>query len=136
MRFTSMGWGTRTNDGGIRGIEGCVRAVTGGYRKREEKWVKSEMDVKSAYFTDNTIDSPARQIINWNIIPHQRENIHASGTTIYVKSEYRTLVPCLQGLQDDMFDEHYDIRFANNKEELVEKFPKFEKGAKIFWDGE
>ena len=136
MRFTSMGWGTRTNDGGIRGIEGCIRGVTGGYRKKDDNWVKSEMDVKSAYFTDNTMDSPARQIINWNVIPHQKENIHASGSTIYVKSEYRTLVPCLQGLQDDMYDEHYDIRFADNKQELEEMLQKFEKGAKIYWDGE
>ena len=136
MRFTSMGWGTRTNDGGIRGIEGCIRAVKAEYRKKGEKLVNSQMDVRSAYFTDNTMDSPARQIINWNVFPHQKENIHASGSTIYVKSEYRTLVPCLQGLQDDIYNEHYDIRFADNKQELEEMLQKFEKGAKIYWDGE
>ena len=136
MRFTSMGWGTRTNDGGIRGIEGCIRGVTGGYRKREENWVKSEMNVKSAYFTDNTMDSPARQIINWNVIPEQKKNIHASGSKIYVNSEYRTLVPCLQGLQDDLLAEPYDIRFGNNKEELEKMLEKFEIGAEIHWDGE
>ena len=82
------------------------------------------------------MDSPARQIINWNVIPEQKKNIHASGSKIYVNSEYRTLVPCLQGLQDDLLAEPYDIRFGNNKEELEKMLEKFEIGAEIHWDGE
>ncbi len=130
MRFTSMGWGTRTFDGGIRGIEGCVRAVT-----CARAGVKG-MAIKDTYFSNNTIDCPARQIINWNIDPEQREGIHASGTRIYVKSEYRTLAPCLQGLQTDPKTDAYDGRFACNKQELIEMFPKFETGSQIYWDEE
>ncbi len=126
MRFTSMGWGTRTNDGGIRGIEGCLRAVTahkGG-----------EMDIKDAYFINNKMDCPARQTINWNMTAEQKKHVHASGTVLYIKSEYRTLSQCLQGLQDDWEVEKYDQRFAANKEELIKMFPKFEIGAEIHWD--
>lgn len=127
MRFTSMGWGSRTNDGGYRGIEGCVRAVTGGSER--------ELDVRSVYFTNNLMDCPARQTINWNINPKQREHIHAKGSRLYIKSEYRTLEPCLQGLQIDT-TQPYDRQFACNKQELVEMFPLFEDGADIRWDGE
>ncbi len=128
MRFTSMGWGTRRNDGGIRGIEGCIRAVTTrGYNK-------GEMDIKDAYFINNKMDCPARQTINWNLTAEQKKHIHASGTVLYIKSEYRTLDQCLQGLQDDWEVETYDQRMATNKEELIEMFPRFEVGAEIHWD--
>ena len=126
MRFTSMGWGTRTYDGGIRGIEGCVRAVTGGRQKRDT-------DLRSAYFINNLMDCPARQTINWNVNLGQLDNIHASGSRLYIKSEYRTLTPCLQGLQTST-DQPYDRRFANNYEELLEGFEIFEKNADIRWD--
>jgi len=130
MRSTSMGWGSRTYDGGMRGIEGCIRAVT---CSRGEK---VGMDLKSAYFTDNILDCPARQTINWNIDPHQRKAIHANGTKLYIKSEYRTLAPCLQGLQTDWSTQAYDRRFACTPQELKENFPLFEDGAEIYWDGE
>ncbi len=126
MRFTSMGWGSRTFDGGYRGIEGCIRACT------DSK--KNQMELKDIYFTDNTLDCPARQTINWNILPHQREEIHASGTKLYIKGKYRTLIPCLQGLQLDIETEAHDRRFACNYEELVKEFPRFEEGADIYWE--
>ena len=126
MRFTSMGWGTRTCDGGIRGIEGCLRAVTSGRGR--------EMDIKDAYFINNKMDCPARQIINWNINAEQKKHLHTSGTVLYVKSQYRTLAECLQGLQDDWTVEKYDQRMATNKEELIAMFPRFENGAEIHWD--
>lgn len=126
MRFTSMGWGTRTNDGGVRGIEGCVRAVT-------SRVSDNSCDLRSAYFTNNLMDCPARQTINWNIHPDQRKNIHASGSRLYIKSAYRTLEPCLQGLQTET-DQPYDRRFAKNEQELREMFTLFEQGADIHWD--
>lgn len=126
MRFTSMGWGSRPNDGAYRGIEGCIRGVTGGGSR--------VMNVESAYFTDNIIDCPARQIINWNINPDQRNTIHTSGTKLYVKSDYRTLEPCLQGLQTDLETQPYDRKFAVGKDELIEMFSLFEDGAEIHWE--
>ncbi len=130
MRFTSMGWGTRTNDGGIRGIEGCIRAVTG-TRGTDAKAI----DIKSVYFLNNILDCPARQIINWNLDPEQKQYIHTSNTKLYINSEYRTLDACLQGLQEKAGD-GYDRRFATTKQELIEMFPIFEENAQIYWDGE
>ncbi len=129
MRFTSMGWGTRKTDGGIRGIEGCLRAVSTTPGKN------GPMKIESIYFTNNTLDCPARQTINWNWVPSQKEFIHFSGTKLYIKSEYRTLEPCLQGLQTEEATS-YDRRFAVNLDELKEGFKLFEQGAKIYWDGE
>ncbi len=126
MRFTSMGWGTRMNDGAPRGIEGCIRAVTGSAARL--------MIVKSSYFTDNLIDCPARQIINWGITPDQRKNLHASGSKVWVKTEYRTFPEgTMQGLQ--MEGEESNIKHkATNKEELEAIWPRFEEGAEIHWD--
>ena len=122
MRFTSMGWGTTTVEGKIRGIEGCIRAHTTG------------MDsLKDAYFTNNTIDSPARQTINWDVDPWQWEGIHASGTKLYIKGAYRTLKPYLQGLQTEE-GQPFDRRFAETPEELKEMFQIFEKGADIYYE--
>lgn len=127
MRFTSMGWGTRTNDGGIRGIEGCVRGITG--------TKNSQLKTFEAEYIDNYMDCPARQIISWNIRPEYKEKIIARGSKIFVKSEYRTLDACLQGLQEDLETEPYDFRIpAKNKQELEEIFTRFEDGAEIHWD--
>ncbi len=127
MRFTSMGWGTRRYDGGIRGIEGCVRGVTGSHPRNKS------ITVESAYFTDNIIDCPARQIINWSWSPEHSEVIHASGTKLYIKSEYRTLDKCLQGLQTKKGESYYK-RTSTTLKELEKDFEAFEKGAEIHWD--
>ena len=122
MRFTSMGWGTTTVEGKIRGIEGCIRAHTNG------------MDsLKDVYFTDNIMDCPARQTINWDVDPWQWEGIHASGSKLYIKGAYRTLKPMLQGLQTEEGQE-FDRRFAETAEELKEMFEIFEKGADIYYE--
>ncbi len=122
MRFTSMGWGTTTVEGKIRGIEGCIRAHTNG------------MDsLKETYFTDNIMDSPARQTINWDVDPWQWEGIHASGSKLYIKGAYRTLKPMLQGLQTEE-GQAFDRRFAETPEELKEMFEIFEKGADIYYE--
>ncbi len=119
MRFTSMGWGTISVEGKIRGIEGCIRAHT------------DRMDsVKDVYFTNNIMDCPARQTINWDVDPCQWEGIHASGTKLYIKESYRTLKPYLQGLQTEE-GQAYDRRFAETTEELIEGFKIFEEGADI-----
>lgn len=127
MRFTSMGWGTRRNDGGIRGIEGCIRGVTGSHP--QNKPVK----IVSVNFTDNIIDCPARQIINWSWEPEQSEVIHTSGTKIYVKEEYRSMRKCLQGLQTKKGQSYYK-RSASNFKDLKNDIKVFEQKAEVFWE--
>ncbi len=79
MRFTSMGWGTRKDDGGFRGIDGAFVATT------------ASMNVKDLFVRDNIIDCPGRFIINWDVDPKQIGDVlHISGTRISVNSKYRT----------------------------------------------
>ncbi len=125
-RFTSMGWGTRTNDGGIRGIEGCISAVTG--------LVDIELKIKNIRYTDNIIDCPARQVINWNWRPENKPEIHISGNKFYIKSEYRTLDACLQGLQYNIETEPRHKRTGVNKEDLIKNIARFDKNTEIHWD--
>ena len=127
MRFTSMGWGTRREDGGIRGIEGVVRGVTGSHPSN------APVNVISAYFTNNIIDCPARQIINWSWEPEHSKAIHTSGTKLYVKEEYRSMENCLQGLQTNKAQSYYNS-LATDYEELKEDFEIFENGAEIYWE--
>ena len=122
MRFTSLGWGTTSVEGKIRCIEGCIRAHTNGMDKIED-----------VYFTNNIMDCPARQTINWDVDPWQWEGIHTSGTKLYIKKSYRTLEPMLQGLQTEEGQE-FDRRFATTYDELVEGFKIFEQGADIYME--
>lgn len=126
MRFTSMGWGTRREDGGIRGIEGCIRGVTGSHP------TNIPVNVGSVYFKNNLIDSPARQIINWSWEPEHSEVIHASGTRIYVNSEYRTLDWCLQGLQTEK-GQFYGQPLASDYQSLKEDIKIFDASAQVYW---
>ncbi len=77
MRFTSLGWGTRD---GIRGIEGCIRANTQRFPTLE-----------NVSFSNNIIDSPARQVINWKMTNEQLPNIDVSNNTVYIKNSYRKI---------------------------------------------
>ena len=127
MRFTSMGWGTRKKDGGIRGIEGCIRGVTGSHPKN------APVKVESVDFTDNIIDCPARQIINWSWEPEHSNVIHTSGTKIYVKEKYRSMKNCLQGLQTKKGQLYYKSS-ATNFKELNKDIKIFEQNAIIYWE--
>ena len=122
-----MGWGTRKNDGGIRGIEGCIRGVTGSHPRNPS------MTVKNVQFTNNTIDCPARQIINWSWEPEHSNEIHTSGTRLYIKDSYRTKKLCLQGLQTQKGQFYYKSS-ATDLESLKTDFQIFEKDAQIYWD--
>lgn len=122
MRFTSMGWGTTTVEGKIRGIEGCIRAHTDGMES-----------VKDVYFTNNIMDCPARQTINLCIDLWQHSGYHASGSKLYVKGAYRTLETYLQGLMTDE-SQAINRRFAKKPEELKEMFKIFDKSADIYYE--
>lgn len=123
-RFTSMGWGTRTNDGGIRGIEGCISAGTDHLMPD---------DVENICFTNNILDCPARQVIHWNRRPEHQLKMTVSGNKFYIKSEYRTLEHCFQGLQVDPSEQrHFTSGF--NKEDIIKNLYRFGMDTEIHWD--
>lgn len=78
MRFTCMGWGSRLDDGGIRGIEGTIRATT------------PNIDyMKNISILNNIFDSPQRAVINWTTTPEQVKNYTFSGNKICITESYR-----------------------------------------------
>lgn len=81
MRFTSLGWGNRLDDAGVRGIEGCIRAFT------------QDQTFKNFSFKNNIIDCPGRNIINWNLDLHQLNEIKAENNKVYVNATYRKVFP-------------------------------------------
>ncbi|MBR4761076.1 MAG: hypothetical protein IK086_00375 [Clostridia bacterium] len=78
-RFTSLGWGTRADDGGYRGIEGFI------YAKTSNMTYKNKISV-----LNNIIDCPGRQFVNWTATEENIANHVVSGNKVYVKKSYRT----------------------------------------------
>lgn len=120
MRFTSLGWGTRGEDGGIRGIEGIIRART----------ILLE-DVKTISFKNNIIDCPGREIVQWTLVPEQKSAISASGNKVYIKASYRTTTEVIQGLLDNTTDR--DVLYASNLAEFKAAYARFSTTDKIYW---
>lgn len=77
MRFTSLGWGNRIDDDGIRGIEGIIRANT------------LNQTVTNFSFKNNIIDCPGREIIKWQLSTNDLENFDIGNNKVYVKASYR-----------------------------------------------
>ncbi len=127
MRFTSLGWGTRMDDAGLRGIEGCIRANTLG-----------EISFKNFTIKNNIIDCPGRQVINWQITPQQIKSLDISGNVLYVKKSYRDAMYTdnppillnwhLTGTVDNKLK-------VSNQKELNEAWKLFDSSptAKAYW---
>jgi|LSQX01.2.fsa_nt_gb hypothetical protein len=125
MRFTSLGWGTRLNDAGIRGIEGCIRAET------------TEVTFEKFTFRNNIIDCPGRDIINWMLTPEQFAGFDVGNNTVYVKASYRAVYPYnpafLRGLH--LTGTGSVIINATNQSELETIWKYWDKSptSKVYW---
>jgi len=119
MRFTSLGWGTRINDAGVRGIEGCFVAHT------------QNANVINLSCRNNIFDCPGRQIINWSIALPQLAEMHISGTKVYVKASYRTTTQVIRYFRRSESDAlSYD---AANAEDLLDAMKKFDPSVIAGW---
>lgn len=78
MRFTSLGWGTRKNDAGLRGIEGCIK---GDSRRMDS--------VKAVSIKNNIFDCIGKDVIAWSLIESQKNEIKADGNKLILKGAYR-----------------------------------------------
>lgn len=120
MRFTSLGWGTREDDGGYRGIDGAFVGNT------------ADMRVDNIYIEDNIIDCPGRYIINWEINPKNlNTEIFISGTKIYVNSSYRTTDIILRGFRSKESDENSVS--TTDTTVFVETLKRFDPNAVLEW---
>ena len=120
MRFTSLGWGTREDDGGYRGIDGSFVGNT------------KRMKVDNIYIKDNIIDCPGRYIINWVIDPERLgKEIFISGTEIYVNPSYRTTDIILRGFISK--DGQDDSVATENVDVFKETLKRFDENALLKW---
>lgn len=121
MRFTALGWGTRENDGGYRGIEGNFVGNT------------KDMAVKKLYVKDNIIDCPGRMIVNWQIDPADiNTELFVSGNKIYVNSSYRTGTEIVRGFKHD--ESEANGKHAKNADEFIAALKKFDPTAVLKWN--
>lgn len=120
MRYTSSGWGTRADDGGIRGIEGCIKGNFSG------------MIIKNTVeFKNNIIDCPSRQIFWFEIDVEQREKLINKNNTIFYKESYRTTSEVLRNYPDSTGNKA-SVK-VKNLEELKKAMQRFDPTAKIAW---
>ena len=119
-RFTALGWGTRADDGGIRGIEGVIYAMAEGN------------DIINVTFTNNIVDCPGRKIFDFPFNTVEQANgFTARNNTIYIKNSLRTTDQIIRGitLPFDGVMSH----FGSRKQDVIDILHKFDSTAKIYW---
>ena len=119
-RFTSLGWGTRADDGGIRGIEGVIYAMAEGN------------EIINVTFTNNIVDCPGRKIFDFPFNTVEQANgFTARNNTIYFKKSLRTTDQIIRGitLPFDGVLSH----FGSRKKEVTDLLHKFDPTAKVYW---
>lgn len=114
-RFTSMGWGSRIDDGGIRGIEGPVVITS-----------KDFVEPLNISFSGNIIDCPAREIVRWDYNSGFEKSLTMTGNKVYIKKSLRTtdLV-----IRNRIQLEHY----ANTLDALKDAFSIYPNFGDFYW---
>ena len=121
-RFTSLGWGTRVEDGGIRGIDGVHRGTI------------YEDQIESMEFCNNIIDCPGRAIYNYRVDSKKAyDNWKRTGNVYYFKKSLRTTDQLTFKFYWPDKDTQHGGFAANTKKEALEAFAQFEPDAKVYW---
>ena len=119
-RFTSLGWGTRADDGGIRGIEGVIYGMAEGN------------EIINVTFTNNIVDCPGRKIFDFPFNTVEQANgFIRKNNTIYVKNSLRTTDQIIRGitLPFDGVISH----FGSREQDVIDLLHKFDSTAKVYW---
>ena len=129
MRFTALGWGTRIDDGGVRGIEGVFYADT-----------SDMLHVGKVIVKNNVIDCPDRKVFDWEINGEDyKGNVvwdtwdkyyEISGTRVYWKQAYRNSTEIVRGTQRVETDG--SVR-GTTKEVIEEGLKRFDPTLKFTW---
>lgn len=121
MRFTSLGWGTRPDDWGIRGIEASLLVD-----------FQNMSRVKNVSIKNNIFDSAGRTIVKFLANNYSQFNeITVSGNSVYVKKSYRTQDDVIAGFNRS--DADPEILQATNQSELEKAFERFSKDTVVKW---
>lgn len=121
FRLTQMGWGARTNDGGIRGFDGAFYGNTGNMK------VLGKIIVKN-----NLIDSPGGRIFRWETNQGDWDKyFEVSGTRIYITGKYRYTDQVVRGTYGS--GTTADNSYATNADELKVAFQRIDPTIEVKW---
>lgn len=119
-RFTSLGWGTRADDGGIRGIDGVFFGRS------------SDNAMINVNWRNNIIDCPGRQIYKFTISnKEQYDGWKRENNTYYIKQSLRTTDDLAIGLTAPINNTTNYV--ANTEEATLAAFAEFEPDSKVYW---
>lgn len=119
-RFTSLGWGTRADDGGIRGIDGVFFG-----RSSDNAFI-------NVNWRNNIIDCPGRQIYKFTISnKEQYDGWTRENNTYYIKQSLRTTDDLAIGMTVS-FNDTTNYK-ATTEEATIAAFAEFEPGSKVYW---
>ena len=119
-RFTSLGWGTRADDGGIRGIDGVFFGRS------------SDNAYDNVNWTNNIIDCPGRMIYKFNINTMEQYNEWTRKDNVYyIRQSLRTTTELTFGLTVPF--NNVNSYKASTEEETIAAFAAFEPGSKVYW---
>ncbi len=122
-RFTSLGWGTRADDGGIRGIDGVY------YGSLMEDQITGKFS-----FSNNIIDCPGRMIYNFNI--HNKGSYDKwtrKNNVYYIKQSLRTTTELTFRFHWKDSSTRVTGHAATNEKDTKAAFAEFEPSAKVYW---
>ena len=123
-RFTSLGWGTRPDDGGIRGIDGVFYGHTENVNPNQIGGHFS--------WNNNIVDCPGRKIFSFTSFTSADYNAwERKGNTFYIKQSIKSLNDLIYFGLDDI---NSKISFApTNEADTISAIKDIEPGAKVFW---
>ena len=122
-RFTALGWGTRANDGGIRGIDGLIFGSM------------ALGQLKSMSFSNNIIDCPGTHMYKFGIASYgEYQNFKRVGNVFHIKQSYRWTTalisrPMVWKDEKTLVSDYA----ASTKSETLKAFAEFEPNATVHW---
>lgn len=123
-RFTSLGWGTRSDDGGIRGIDGV-------FYGHSENVTPNQFGGHFSW-NNNIIDCPGRKIFNFpRFTTADFNHWERKGNTFYIKQSLKTsndLVSFAFKDTNTMF-----AFAATNEADTISAIQATEPNAKVYW---
>ena len=119
-RFTSLGWGTRLDDGGIRGIDGVFFGRS------------SDNEFINVNWKNNIIDCPGRMIYKFGMNTMEQYNGWIrENNTYYIKQSLRTTNNLTEGFTLPINDTK--VMAANTEEDTINAFAVFEPNSTVYW---
>lgn len=122
-RFTSLGWGTREDDGGIRGIDGVHYGA-----------LRASQIAGKFSFSNNIIDCPGRMLYKFTTANKDSfDKFIRKNNVYYIKQSLRTTTALTYQFQWRDEDTLVGGHSATNEKQTIEALADFEPLSKVYW---